>query len=806
MKWSPISSTGFLLLVLFTAQCSNAESTDPALVGTWQSTTVLDGRKWTFTYVIRESEHYRFSSVTTDGTMRAKNGRWSLRSPTGYADNGTYTLSGSDSVSITGKLGTAVWERVEQGDTSSGTRVDPALIGAWKMKAPLDGKQWTFTWVMRGKGSYKLSVVTEDGTYEAKDGQWKLVSASGSTEEGTYTFRDNDSVSITGPKGTGVWTRVVDTVASVSKKDKVATKKAKAPKRKKERSAEKKDPGSAAATQGEGGKTKAAQAIIPSQGQHQASNVATENLGKVLAQLKSSVRAGKMLPQLIDLAVPLVEARRAKNWNREEVYENRVAELKRAIEASPKNPDPLVQLAEFYLRPLATRRITDKKGKVRDVLLPLRDEWREFGGKGVYAVPWVFRGDPDLARPLLKRALKMNPNHHKAMRAYALSYRMKHDLDRMQPYVKRALAIQPVDLDMARLSLDYYTSGARVLNDQAMQLRKTRIRYEDRSDGRYKITTYPSEADLAEADQLDRQAQDWRRQAPSALTTVAKATKGKPNQKITYDLANAVYYHWLGELGKSGGAIKSALKADPYNFDAIEMMIDLATGTHTGDLRDKWKGWLYSLMGTSARVQLNPVFSFVKDKRYRRALQQLDKAEQVDPGATLIPAYRTVVFEGLNDPEGVRTASHLALALEGAKAKVVKGHSLLPEGEGELSPWWAGLSIQMRWYAARALRKTDVAGAIAMSNNALVLADRVPEKEWDTVVDTTDMPGTRKGGRSVRGLVIDHHQLLSDLFSAQGNQKKSSAHAELANQLRQKQKRIRQQQQQEKFTNQKPLG
>ena len=799
MKFSPLTSICFLLLVLFTTQCSSAESTDPALVGTWKTKTVLDGRKWTFTYVIGESEHYRFTSVTTDGNVRAKNGRWSLRSPTGYGDHGTYTFSGADSVAITGTLGTAIWKRAKKGDSSRGSRVDPALTGTWTMTAPLEGKQWTFTWVIMGAGNYTLSVETDDGTYEATNGRWKSVSASGITEEGTYTFNGTDSVSITGPKGTGVWTRVVDAVASVSKKEK------KAPSQTSETTGKKRDSVAEAETQVDKGKADEPQGKIPVKERHQASNSSVENLVEALAQLKTSVREGRALPQLIDLAIPLVQGRRAKNWNREEVYVNRVVELKRAIAASPDKPEPLVALAEFYLRPLATRRITDQKGKVREVLLPLRDEWRESGGKSVYAVPWVFRGDPDLARPLLKRALKMEPNHHDAMRAYALSYRMKHDLDRMQPYVKRALAIQPIDLDMARLSLDYYTSGARVLNDQAMRLREPSVHHEDRADGRYKITTYPSESDLAKADQLDRDAQDWRRQAPSALTTVAKATKGKPYQKMTYDLANAVYYHWLGELEKSGGAIKSALKVDPYNFDAIEMMIDLATGTHTRDLRDHWQGWLDSLMGTSARVQLNPVFTFVKDKRYRRALQQLDEAEQVDPGATLVPAYRTVVFEALNDPKGVRMASQLALALEGAKAKVVMGHSLLPKGEGELSSWWAGLSIQMRWYAARALGRTDVAGAIALGQSALVLADRVPEKEWDTVVDTTDMPGTRKGGRSVRGLVIDHHKLLAELFAANGNQKESSHHRELATELQQKQKRIRQQQQREKFTNQKPL-
>ena len=227
MKFSSLTSICFLLLVLFTAQCSSAGSTDPALVGTWKTKIVLDGRKWTFTYVIGESEHYRFTSVTTDGKVRAKNGRWSLRSPTGYGDHGTYTFSSSDSVSITGKLGSVVWKRVKKGATSRGSRIDPALTGTWTMKAHLEGKQWTFTWVIGGAGNYTLSVETEDGTYEAKNGRWKSVSASGTTEKGTYTFNDTDSVSITGPKGTGVWTRVASAPGPSPKKDVLPVNKAK---------------------------------------------------------------------------------------------------------------------------------------------------------------------------------------------------------------------------------------------------------------------------------------------------------------------------------------------------------------------------------------------------------------------------------------------------------------------------------------------------------------------------------------------------------------------------------------------------
>lgn len=193
---------------LFTASCSNAEPTDPSLVGSWETTAVLDGRQWKFTYDITSSQDYRFASVTTDGYVAAHNGKWSLTSRRGFDDAGTYEFTGADSVSITGKQGTAIWTRVAEGNKPTGTKVDHLLIGTWRTEASIDEKKWSFTWVIKGIGRYRLTGITNDGSLIAQDGHWKSVSSSGKTEEGEYTFLNNGmAMSMTGPKGTGMWSR-----------------------------------------------------------------------------------------------------------------------------------------------------------------------------------------------------------------------------------------------------------------------------------------------------------------------------------------------------------------------------------------------------------------------------------------------------------------------------------------------------------------------------------------------------------------------------------------------------------------------
>jgi tetratricopeptide (TPR) repeat protein len=290
----------------------------------------------------------------------------------------------------------------------------------------------------------------------------------------------------------------------------------------------------------------------------------------------------------------------AQTWDREAVYAAHVAALQQAIAAHPQDPQPLVALATFYLKPLAARQIEAADGKVRRVMVPLRNEMTPYV-KDVYAVPWVFRGDPELARPLLKRALALQATNAQAIRALAMLLRMKNDLDGMRPYMEAALRHQPLDLDMCRLFLDHRTALARSLNDQAAVLRTSRVWEEDRADGRYRVTQNPSDADLARAHQLDAQAQQVRRQAIKPLEHLVRTLKHDPQlkrnpvKKSTHDLANAIYYHWIGELGTSAGAAKAALDADPTSLDALDYLVDLLRGTHTQDklavykaILDRW--------------------------------------------------------------------------------------------------------------------------------------------------------------------------------------------------------------------------
>lgn len=309
---------------------------------------------------------------------------------------------------------------------------------------------------------------------------------------------------------------------------------------------------------------------------------------------------------VVALSITLVSFSRADTWDRDAVFKQREAELKRAVEMNPNNPDALIALGAFYLKPLAPRTVEAADGQVRTFNVPLRNE--VIGEiKFVVAVPWVFRGDTSAAWPYLKKAIDLDPKNARAARELAMYYRMRGDLDRMKPHMETALRAYPNDLDMCRLFLDHRTALARVLNDQAVDLRTPRSHEENRTDGVYRVTTYPSAADLERAKQLDAQAQDVRRQAILPLQNLAKNLRDDktreqtPAKQAKWRLATAVYFQWIGELEKAAGTAGAGLREDPTDLDCLDYVIDLLRGTRTKDKHEQYKAILDRWTGADSK-------------------------------------------------------------------------------------------------------------------------------------------------------------------------------------------------------------
>ena len=101
-----------------------AASVDPDTVGKWQL--AVNGGLWL--WEIHPDGTYEFHSEAPDGvaphagTFAASGGVWSLQATNGYADGGTYTFQGPDTLIATGHFGTGDWHRVSAsaGQTPAG--------------------------------------------------------------------------------------------------------------------------------------------------------------------------------------------------------------------------------------------------------------------------------------------------------------------------------------------------------------------------------------------------------------------------------------------------------------------------------------------------------------------------------------------------------------------------------------------------------------------------------------------------------------------------------------------------------------
>jgi len=177
---------------------------DPPLVGTWGLTTTDQRGTTTGRLTIARSGAFDLVMRLEDqGRIEASNGRYRMVSQGGTRVSGSYTPKGPAVMAITGAAGTADWTRAQGSATGSD------LTGEWTTGGVVDGIPVSSALSVRPNGTYTFVVETPDrGTMTARNGVWEWTSSlSGKTTAGTYRLPDSRALSLTGPLGTGLWTR-----------------------------------------------------------------------------------------------------------------------------------------------------------------------------------------------------------------------------------------------------------------------------------------------------------------------------------------------------------------------------------------------------------------------------------------------------------------------------------------------------------------------------------------------------------------------------------------------------------------------
>src|SRR5262249_40864104 len=109
----------FTLLLLLVATACSSPKVDPGLVGTWELDVPNAEGVARWVWEIHAGGTYDFHAEgpggvpSHKGVFEARKGKYSLRStPLSWVDSGTYQLIQGNTLSATGRLGTASWPRV----------------------------------------------------------------------------------------------------------------------------------------------------------------------------------------------------------------------------------------------------------------------------------------------------------------------------------------------------------------------------------------------------------------------------------------------------------------------------------------------------------------------------------------------------------------------------------------------------------------------------------------------------------------------------------------------------------------------
>lgn len=466
-----------------------------------------------------------------------------------------------------------------------------------------------------------------------------------------------------------------------------------------------------------------------------AASVPSEPASVSLAALKKSAAdTSAPMSTVIEKADRLVRAAAATRFVRAESYTEELQRLDAAATADPKNANKQAAVGEFLINPLTTKQATLD------------------GKTGIAKIP---TGDADVmrAQPYLDKALAINPNHIIAMTNKALSAIATREPKVAIQWAEKALALSN-NLDLSRVYLDYYTNVAVDMNAQARQIRTPKISHEIRGGLEYQVTTYPSPADLARANELDQQADQLRLKAVGPMQRLAESARGTPSGV----LAGAEVARAKANYSQAIVASMDVFKIDPFDIEAREFLIDLYPKVGMTDKAIEQQNISNNLLSPSAGRTLDKVWELLAATKYRSAKETIDQAEAIEPTSVYVPAYRAAVTLAESNFVEFTSAIRQAVAMEEAKQRVF-GRSLDPAEKSSLAAADAALPMALRrLWGINLMTQSKPPEAAEQFRNAMALGARVSDTQWDTPIQASALPAAENAkpkGWTIRELLAD---------------------------------------------------
>jgi tetratricopeptide (TPR) repeat protein len=473
----------------------------------------------------------------------------------------------------------------------------------------------------------------------------------------------------------------------------------------------------------------------------------SESLADLLAAVEKSVRDDEPLEKRLGRATVLLRASMAQRRFGDETFQAELKKRHDAIREKPLDADRLAELGEFLSWERSPAGVRIEPGSpfvpVRLASASLEHAWEDQS---------------------LRAALRINPDHVKALVWYAGLFLETADEDHAMPLLERALKIRrdiPEVFDllgaMAQNASDLkYAAAAKEREDKVSG---TTTYVNSRGDFLYREVNYRSAnaEELARAAEYERQAGVLDKYFEQCQAAVLKSI----DERVQSGKATAADWDYKGRIHnrrsqfeEAKAAYEKAIEKDPGFARAHEHLAETLFSMKKPEAAVEESSLALNLRDTNAGVALAVAWYEIERKDFGLARKALDRARAIDPADARAFAFLAVACMLEADSQKEAPAKQklreeavvsfrIAFTLEEARARLM-GMSFQPGAKGPIEPQVAALALACLNGLGRAyldLGAAATAGPIFAGNAAT--AERVDGSRWREELPYGKLPWPR---------------------------------------------------------------
>ena len=470
--------------------------------------------------------------------------------------------------------------------------------------------------------------------------------------------------------------------------------------------------------------------------------VKPQDVAKAWSDFEKAARDGAGAAKLAELATAVVRAVNSRRLRYDEIYQDRLHVLQEAMRADPKSPDRIADLADFVFKESDTpfEQVEPRSWPVYYRFVP--QGVPKFGPTGeILTAPPFGRtpGEVAWSLKLVDDALKVNPDHVRSMGVKGAIFNSQGRYEEALAVLNKAVSLKPDDYILLRERSVAFQGLAREKMLAATALRGPKITTVKNQDGSTTTTTvYPSAADLARANMLEREAKECGQKASQDMAKVMKLTAGKAMNAYYQGLTDYAYH----DLKQAQADFQQAVKLDPKLREAWDQLARVCLELKLPE------EWAAAREGAIAPIQTTagPWLAVARERivktQFKSARAALASSAAIDPADARIPAYEAVIEAANDKPVDTLVKCRMALALEQVRNQLA-GRNLDKPGAPAIRPADIGLTLILRNRAAAILfqqGKTDEANAMFTANVAFLSAlqpERLATAVWQVLPSST---------------------------------------------------------------------